>query len=152
MMLDIDEVLGELERILLKVTRLAEEGGGSAEETRTFGLGDDLRVTASLKIGFLDEMAPPATSRPSVEQEPLIDVIQTKDGLKVLVLLPGVSKEDVRVSRRGNSLLFEITSRGRSYRKEVPCGLRPSGVSIKSVVENNSVVEITFANGREARG
>jgi HSP20 family molecular chaperone IbpA len=149
---DVDDLLGELERVLLNISKLAAEGKGQVAETRQFGLGDEVRVTSSFKVGFLDEMLPPQTAPPSVEKEPMIDVMQTRDGLKVLVLLPGVKKEDIRVIPRERSLVFEVNTRGRSYRREVPCDLQPSSISIKSMVENNSVVEITFARkGRGAR-
>ena len=52
-------------------------------------------------------------------------------------------------SHAERSLVFEINSRGRSYRKEIPCDLQPSNVTIKSMVQNNSVVEITFARKGE---
>ncbi|HEV2390241.1 MAG TPA: Hsp20/alpha crystallin family protein [Nitrososphaerales archaeon] len=147
-MLDIDGLLSELERVLEDVVKLATEGGGWKERTRVYGMGgmgDELKVTTSVRVGFLDEVLSGQAPPPSVEREPMIDVMQTKEGLKVLVLLPGVEKEDIKAFARGRSLVFEINSRGRSYRREIPCDLPPSKVSIKSMVQNNSVVEITFA-------
>lgn len=145
-MLDIDGLLSELERVLVDVARLAGGGGGPAEGTRQYGLGDELKVTTSVRVGFLDEVLSAQAPPPSAEREPMIDVMQTKEGLKVLVLLPGVEKEDIKVIARERLLVFEINSRGRSYRKEIPCDLPPSNVTIKSMVQNNSVVEITFAH------
>jgi HSP20 family molecular chaperone IbpA len=142
---DLDGLLGELERVLTDVVKLAAEGSGDVEATRQYGIGGEVKVTSSVRIGFLDEMLSAKVPPPRVEQEPMIDVMQTEEGLKVLVLLPGVEKEDIRVFPRPGSLVFEIDSRGRSYRKVIPCDLRPSNVAIKSVVQNNSVVEITFA-------
>jgi HSP20 family molecular chaperone IbpA len=141
--LDIDGILNELERILLGVKNLVAEGTGITQRTRQYGIGDNLRVTSSVRVGFLDEMLS-AIPRPSAELEPLIDVIQTRSGLRVLVHLPGVKKEDINVYQRNKSLVLEINSRGRLYHKEMPCDVEPSNVT-KSVVENNSVVEITFA-------
>jgi HSP20 family molecular chaperone IbpA len=79
----------------------------------------------------------------------MIDVIQSGDGFKVLILLPGIAKDDVKVSLRDGLLFFEITTRGRTYRRQIPLGLKPNGVRIRSKVENNSVVEIDFARGAE---
>lgn len=148
-MLDVEAFLSELERVLVNLTKLAAEGGGQIEENQEFGLDDDFKVTASVRIGFLDDMLSALAPRPSLEREPMIDVMQTKEGLKVLVLLPGVEKEDIKVFSRHRLLVFEINTRGRFYRKEIPCDLQPSNVSIKSIVENNSVVEITFARKRQ---
>ena len=144
-MADIDALLGELERVLKDVVRLAAEGGGQVERTRHYAIRDDVKVTSTFRIGFLDEMLSAQVPPPRVEQEPMIDVMQTEEGLKVLVLLPGVEKDDVTVFARPRSLVFEIDSRGRTYRKEIPCDLPPTEVTIKSMVQNNSVVEITFA-------
>jgi HSP20 family molecular chaperone IbpA len=149
--LDIDGILNELERILLDVTNLVAEGTGSIQRTRQYGVGDELKMTSSVRVGFLDEMLSAQIPRPSAEHEPVIDVIQTRGGLRVLVHLPGVKKEDINVYPRNKSLVFEINSMGRSYRKEIPCDVEPSNVT-KSMVENNSVVEITFAKkGRAAK-
>jgi HSP20 family molecular chaperone IbpA len=150
MMLDIERLLGDLERVILSATRLAAEGGGQAEETLRLGPRGEVEVKSSLRVGFLDEMAAAQASRPPLEREPVVDLIRTKDGFKVLVLLPGVKREDIRVVARPASLAFEITTRGRTYYKEIPCDTPPSKISIESMVENNSVVEITFARKERA--
>jgi HSP20 family molecular chaperone IbpA len=143
--LDIEGLLSELERVLTDVVKLAAEGNGRVEDRREYKIGDEVKVTRSIKVGFLDDVLSAQVPPPKIEPEPMIDVMQTKEGLKVLVLLPGVEKEDIRVFARPRSLVFEINSRGRSYRRDIPCDLRPSDVTIKSMVQNNSVVEITFA-------
>jgi len=142
--LDVERLLSDLERLILSATRLVAEGG-LAEETLRLGPRAGLQVRSSLRVGFLDEMAAAQASRPSLAREPEVELIKTKDGFKVLVLLPGVKREDVRVVARPRSLAFEITTRGKTYRREIPCDLPPSKISIESIVENNSVVEITFA-------
>jgi HSP20 family molecular chaperone IbpA len=147
---DVDDLLGDLEKILLDVTRLAAERGGRAVETRTYRLGE-AEVRTSVSIGFLDEMLPPGASRPILEREPVVDVIKTEEGLKVLVMLPGIAKDDVKVYTSERSLVFEINTRGRSYRKEIPLEIPPGRITIKSVVENNSVVEITFGKKRAVK-
>ena len=143
--MDIERLLSDLERVILSATRLVAEGGGLAEETLRLGPRGEVQVRSSLRVAFLDEMAAAQASRPPLAREPVVDLIKTKDGLKVLVLLPGVKRDDVRVVARPRSLAFEITTRGRTYHKEIPCDIPPSKINIESIVENNSVVEITFA-------
>jgi HSP20 family molecular chaperone IbpA len=142
---DIERLLSDLERLIRSATRLAAEGGGLAEETFRLGPRGELQVRSSLRVGFLDEMAAAHASPPSVAQEPEVELIETKEGFKVLVQLPGVQREDVRVVAGPRSLTFEITSRGKTYHREIPFDLPPSKVSIESIVENNSVVEVSFA-------
>jgi HSP20 family molecular chaperone IbpA len=144
-MLDIDRLLSELERTILSATRLLAEGGGLAEETLRLGPGGEVQVRSSLRVAFLDEMAAAQASRPALASEPVVDLIRTKDGFKVLVHLPGVRRDDIRVAARPGSLAFEITTRGKTYRREIPCDIPPSNINIETIVENNSVVEITFA-------
>ena len=143
--LDIDRLLGELERVILSATRLVAEGGGISKETLRLGPGGEVQVRSSLRVAFLDDMAAAQASRPALAGEPMVDLIKTKDGFKVLVLLAGVKREDVRVAAGPRSLAFEITTRGKTYHREIPCDIAPSKISIESIVENNSVVELTFA-------
>lgn len=150
-MLDVERLLSDLERVILSATRLAEGGGGPAERTLRLGPGGEVEVRSSLRVGFLDEMAAAQASRPSLAREPEVELMKTKDGFKVLVLLPGVKREDVRVVARSRSLAFEITSRGKTYHREIPCDLPPSKINVESMVENNSVVEITFARKVDGR-
>src|SRR5260370_37586001 len=88
MMLDIERLLSDLERVILSATRLAAEGG-HAEETLRLGPRGEVEVKSSLRVGFLDELATAQASLPPLEREPVVDLLRTKDGFKVLVLLPG---------------------------------------------------------------
>ena len=150
-MLDIDGLLSDLEQVILEVvSSLAEGVPRGSSLVREHKLGDDIKVTTSLKVGFLDEMLSDQTRRPDYAPEPLIDVIESKEGFKVIIMLPGIRKEDVKVSRLPRSLVFEISAKNVQYRKEIPCEVDPSGVAVKSMVANNSVVEISFA--RKGKG
>src|SRR5438477_1882749 len=144
-MLDVDRLLSDLERTILSVTRLLAEGGGLSEGTLRLGPGGEAEVKSSLRVGFLDEMAAAQASRPTLAREPVVDLIKTKDGFKVVVHLPGVKRDDITVAARPGSLAFEIATRGKTYRREIPCDIPPSKINIESMVENNSVVEVTFA-------
>ena len=146
--MDVEGLLNDLERAILNVSRLVTMGGGATEETSRIGLGDKVSVRTTLRVGFLDEMLAAQASRPVLDREPMVDLIQTKEGFKVLVLLPGVKKEDIRFFAAPRSLAFEVTTRGETFRREIPCDVPPSKITIESVVENNSVVEVSFARKR----
>ncbi len=55
------------------------------------------------------------------EIEPLYDIIEEKDKIKVVVDMPGVNKEDikVRVTEDGRKLIISARSEERSYYKEI---------------------------------
>ena len=52
-------------------------------------------------------------------------LLVTKDGFKVVVHLPGVKRDDITVAARPGSLAFEIATRGKTYRREIPCDIPP---------------------------
>ena len=83
-------------------------------------------------------------------QEPLVDVFDDGESLRVVVELPGVRKEDVRVRLLDGFLRIEVSKGGRVHRRDVPSKVAPGSVEVKSTTENNSVVEIAFL--RKHRG
>jgi HSP20 family molecular chaperone IbpA len=114
---------------------------GKVVETRRV-VGDDIfRVTTrvSIRSAVPDEPAPEPPDR-----EPLVDVFDDSKGLRVVVELPGVKKEDVRAQFLDGTLRIEVTKGGRVHRKDIPWKAAPGTVEVKSRKENNSVVEMTF--------
>jgi HSP20 family protein len=81
-------------------------------------------------------------------QEPLVDVFDDEKGLRVVVELPGVEKEDIHVRFLDDVLRIEVSKGGRVHRRDVPCKVAPGSVEVKSTTQNNSVVEITFLRKR----
>jgi HSP20 family protein len=79
--------------------------------------------------------------RPSSEREPLIDVIEDTDVLRVIAEVPGVRKEDIDLSATENSLLIQAESAKRKYYKELdlPCNIIPESASAKF---KNGVLEV----------
>ncbi|TLX96729.1 MAG: hypothetical protein E6K96_05380 [Thaumarchaeota archaeon] len=139
-MADFPDLFDELERVLFGILGDIQDAG--------------ITGTFSLKVGLLDSTtnreAPRVYPQPAA-QGPLIDVIDEKDGLRVIVLLPGIRSDDVKVGVSGRLLRIEITKGGTTYSREIPCKLAPSDIRVKSVVEKNSVVEILFSKVTKAR-
>ena len=152
-MADFPDLFDELERVLLGILGSVQDSGETAVKKRRVTHGA-ITGSFSLKVGLLDSTinreAPRAYPEPAA-QAPLVDVIDEKDGLRVIVLLPGIRSKDVKVGVRDRLLRIEITKGGTTYSREVPCKLAPSDIKIKSVVEKNSVVEILFSKVRKAR-
>jgi hypothetical protein len=125
---------------------------GSLEQGRfASAVGDDRGLSArvSVNIGFLDETVP-KMAKPAAQREPLIDVMEGERDIRVVVLLPGVKREDVTVSRGPGTLRVEVSRGDTVYRKEIPCAPEPARISVVSTKENNSVVEFVFA--KKGRG
>jgi len=152
-MADFPDLFDELERVLLGILGTVQDTGESAFKKRRVTHGP-ITGSFSLKVGLLDSTtnreAPKVNPEPAV-RGPLIDVIDERDGLRVIVLLPGIRSKDVKVGLRDRLLRIEITKGGTTYSREIPCKLAPSDIKVKSVVEKNSVVEILFSKVRRTR-
>jgi HSP20 family molecular chaperone IbpA len=142
---DLDELLAELSDVIESTLRQLEEGK-VVKSTKVDG-DDFFKITTRVSIG----PAIPETIHPPPQVlEPLVDVFDDEKGLRVVVELPGVKKEDVQVHFINGLLRIEVSRGGRLHRVEVPCKIAPGSVDVKSTKENNSVVEIKFA--RSVRG
>ena len=80
---------------------------------------------------------------PKATREPLVDVINESDQVRVLAELPGVEKSDIKTSIAENSLTITVDSQTRKYYKEIqlPADVDPD--SSKGSY-NNGVLEITL--------
>ena len=69
---------------------------------------------------------------PVVEEvrEPLVDVFDEKDHIRVIAELPGVSEEDVQLDVKGDILNLKAEGKERKYAKEVllPCPVKPESL------------------------
>ncbi|MFW9856604.1 MAG: archaeal heat shock protein Hsp20 [Candidatus Thorarchaeota archaeon] len=81
--------------------------------------------------------------QPSAEREPLVDVIEDTDVVRVIAEIPGVQKENIDLSTTENSLLVQASSEdmNRKYYKELdlPCIIIPESASAKF---KNGVLEV----------
>jgi HSP20 family molecular chaperone IbpA len=141
---DIDDLLNELGLELGEVLRAVDEGR-EVNARRTVG-DDFIKVTTSVSIR---SAIPDSVHVKPPAQEPLVDVFDDGKSLRVVVELPGVKKEDVRVRFMDGILRIEVSKGGRVHRRDVPCKVTPGSVEVKSTRENNSVVEITFLRKRQ---
>jgi HSP20 family protein len=81
--------------------------------------------------------------RPSPEREPLIDIIEDNNVLRVIAEIPGVRKENIDLSTTDKTLLIQAESddHRRKYYKELelPCSIIPNDASAKF---KNGVLEV----------
>jgi HSP20 family molecular chaperone IbpA len=145
-MTELDRLLDQLERVIVEALRTADSSGGVGEAEATQRLNTFLSARVSARVGYLDEIGlRPSLGHLPARKTPSVDLIEDEDSLKVIVLLPGVKKDDVRVLAGARSIRVEIRDGGRDYVKNIPCAVKADQVKLESVVENNSVLEFTFA-------
>jgi len=74
---------------------------------------------------------------PNGEREPLIDVIESENNIKVIAEIPGVEKNEIKLKTTEEELKITVDNPERKYRKEVklPCKVNPE------------TAEATYKNG-----
>ena len=86
----------------------------------------------------------------SSEREPLADVTTTDKEVKVVVEMPGVSKENIKVNVYDNSLEVTTTGTDRKYHEVIEI---PSETDIETVTSTykNGILEIAFKKKEQTK-
>jgi HSP20 family protein len=84
------------------------------------------------------------------EREPLVDVMSTDGEIKVIVELPGVEKEDIKLYGTERALTISVDTSQRKYYKEIEL---PAIVDAKAARSNykNGVLEVTLPKKKEQK-
>lgn len=140
MIKDIDDLLEELDK-LLSSTLDDIENGKTVKVSRVVDQGS-VRITSEITIrSTIGDLEPYSRKQ---TREPLVDVFESPEGMRVVIDLPGVRKEDVKVRFAQGALRLEVTHDGRVHSRDIPTNMPGGGVQVWSTKENNSVVELTF--------
>jgi HSP20 family protein len=92
------------------------------------------------------------TGKPQLDaeekREALADVIPGENEIRVIVELPGVEKEDIKLSGKADKLTISVDAHERKYYKEVQL---PTKVDIKKATSKykNGVLDITVPKKKE---
>jgi len=84
------------------------------------------------------------------EREPLTDVMTTDDEVKVIVELPGVEKEDVKIRGTENKLTISVDTPQRKYYKEIDLPTSVDPKEAKSTYKNG-VLDVTLKGKKEEK-
>jgi HSP20 family protein len=95
------------------------------------------------KFGNVSQMGYERPGEKSDEREPLTDVIEGKEDVKVIAELPGVEKKDIDLEAGEDSLLIKVDTAQRKYHKELelPCRILPDTTKANY---NNGVLEVSI--------
>jgi HSP20 family protein len=77
------------------------------------------------------------------EREPLVDLIEEKDSLKVVAEVPGVESEAIDLNATENSLTISVDNKDRRFYKEVEFPSKVDPESVKASYRNG-VLEVTL--------
>ncbi len=77
------------------------------------------------------------------KREPLVDIIEEKNKIKVIAELPGVSKADIELNATEKNLEIKVENAERKYYKsvELPAKIKPDTADAKY---NNGVLEVSI--------
>jgi HSP20 family protein len=148
-------VLKGLGDLVGKLGELAETGEELSKTGEIRGAAERVRGVYgfTVKVGLGDEgvhIEPFGNIRRDTEsgraevqevREPMVDVFEAEDHVRVLAELPGVGKNDVRVDVRDDVFTIRAERGDKKYRKEIllPCNVSREGMLVTC---NNGVLEI----------
>jgi HSP20 family protein len=146
-MTDADTLINDLKEFISNIVRVAPPE--SRSDNRVPSPMSLINIAVNISTHPLDELFDNKASekKPYTAQEkkePLIEVIENKNTIRVIAILPGIRKEDVMLDVKRDVLTVEINKYGKVYKKEIPCNAKADQISIKSSTLNNSVLEIVF--------
>jgi len=93
-------------------------------------------------------------SRPRIaeEIEPLVDVIEEEDTVKVVAEMPGVEKEKVKVKATEDTLTIQGTDTNRKYYKEVKLPAKVKPETAKAVYRNGVLEVVLEKSEKKGKG
>jgi HSP20 family protein len=106
------------------------------------------------EFGNVKPMVGTARGTPQLtsEREPLADVVTTDKEVKVVVEMPGISKEDIKVNALENQVEISTSEKAeRKYHKLVELPAEADINSVKSSYKNG-ILEITFNKKARPKG
>jgi len=132
--------------------KLNEEGVNKTGEIK--GLPKNVKGVYGFKISTMSGGKPvietfgnvkETAKGPIVEEvrEPIVDVFDEKDHILVLVELPGVSKEKIKVDINGDILNLTTSDKDRQYAKEILLPHKVNAETLKTSYKNG-ILEITL--------
>ncbi len=160
---DVDEMMKEMEKMMQEAFKNVEQQvPKNLVKERKMDDGSIVREMGPIVYGYSVKIGP--DGKPVVrkfgnidafpnllggglsvkeEREPLVDVIKGENELRIVAEVPGVNKEDLRLSADENSLTIEsITGQPRYHKKiELPEAIDPK--TAKSTYKNG-ILEVSF--------
>lgn len=165
---DIDEIFREMEEMMEKefqefskrapkdlIRERTLPDGSKVQEWGPFVYGYSMKIGPDGKpqireFGNLKPGAGPGKPRLDIkeEREPLTDVIEMDKEIRVVVELPGVEKEDIKIHGTEDTLTISVDTPQRKYHKEIELPAKVDSKQAKASYKNG-VLEVTVVKAKE---
>jgi HSP20 family molecular chaperone IbpA len=136
--------MDELDRVVSRVLSSLAENKPVTIRYKSSNMGFDVTTNLSIRLGLLESLGPPKYDLQKY-REPLIDVLENDDYIKIIVMIPGIKKEDIETNTRQGFIDIKIKKGEDLISKSIPCDVKPNQLDIKSISYNNSVLEMVFS-------
>lgn len=168
---DVDDMMREMERMMQEAFKNFEqqvpktlvkerklEDGTTIREMGPIVYGYSVKIGPDgkpeiRKFGNIDAMPHLFGGGLSVkeEREPLVDVISGSDDIRIVAEVPGVNKEDLKVSASEDTVTIESTTGSPRYHKKISL---PDAVDPKTAKSTykNGILEISFKLKKKGEG
>ncbi|MDH5201454.1 MAG: Hsp20/alpha crystallin family protein [Candidatus Bathyarchaeota archaeon] len=70
------------------------------------------------------------------QREPLVDIVEEDESVKIIAELPGVAKDDIRLYATERTLTIDVDTPDRKYRKELELPVEVDETSARSTYKN----------------
>ncbi len=109
-----------------------------------------IREFGNLRPGLGGEGQPPLNLRD--QREPLLDVIDENENIRVVAELPGVSKDDITLYVTERSVTIEVDTPERRYYKELELPVEVDESSARSTYKNGVLETVLVKRKPRGRG
>ncbi len=150
----IEEMEREIEKEFMSFEREIEGKGGKSRRGYYYGFEITIGPDGKPKIREFGNVKPWGRPLVSEETEPLTDVFDEEDKVRVVMDMPGVDKDDIdiRVSEDGRVLTVEAHGGDRTYRKELRLPAEVDASRAKATYKNGVLTIELPKKSREGKG
>jgi len=160
---DLDSMMKEMEKLMEDALKNMEQqvpkhlvrerrlnDGSVVRETGPIVYGYSVKIGEDgkpvvRKFGNLNAFPGPLGGTFSVtdQREPIVDIIRDNELIRVVAEIPGVNKEDLKLTANEDSLTLESISGERRYYKKMNLPVQIDAATGKSTYKNG-ILEVTF--------
>ena len=168
---DIDEMMKEMEKMMQEAFKNVEQHvPKNLVRERKLDDGTTVREMGPIVVGYSVKIGPdgkPVVRKfgnidafPNIlgggmsvkgEREPLVDVIKGQDEIRVIAEVPGVAKEDLKVTADENTVTIESATGEQRYHKRVDLPDPVDPKTAKSTYKNG-ILEVSFKTRSKTGG